>query len=41
MGLRDIYTGVRMKCEELGFSKQSWLAAWTRGLVELRVPAVR
>ena len=24
---RGIYTGVRMECEELGFSKQGWLAA--------------
>ena len=23
-----IYTGVRMECEESGFSKQGWLAAW-------------
>ena len=28
MGIRDIYIGVRMECEESGFSKQSWLAAW-------------
>ena len=25
---RGIYTRVRMECEELGFSKQGWLAAW-------------
>ena len=25
-GIRGIYTGVRMECEKLGFSKQSWLA---------------
>ena len=28
VGKRGIYTGVRMKCEESGFSKQGWLAAW-------------
>ena len=26
-----IYTGVRMECEESGFSKQDWLAVWPRG----------
>ena len=30
VGIRGIYTRVKMECEELGFSKQSWLAAWTR-----------
>ena len=33
--------GVRMECEESGFSKQSWLAAWTRDLIESRVLAAR
>ena len=28
MGKRGIYTGVRMECEESGFSKQGWLVAW-------------
>ena len=28
VGKRGIYTGVRMECEESGFSKQGWLAAW-------------
>ena len=28
MGKMGIYTGVRMECEESGFSKQGWLAAW-------------
>ena len=32
---------VRMECEESGFSKQSWLAAWTHGLTKSRVPAAR
>ena len=27
VGKRGIYTGVRIECEELGFSKQSWLVA--------------
>ena len=26
VGKRVIYIGVRMKCEESGFSKQGWLA---------------
>ena len=34
VGIRGIYTRVRMECEESGFSKQSWLAAWTHGLTE-------
>ena len=34
--VRGIYTGVRMKCEESGFSKQGWLVAWPRGLTESR-----
>ena len=41
VGIRGIYTRVRMECEELGFSKQSWLVAWTRDLTEPQVPAVR
>ena len=28
MGKKGIYIGVRMECEELGFSKEGWLAAW-------------
>ena len=40
MSKKGIYTGVRMKCEESGISKQGWLAAWPLGLTELRVPAV-
>ena len=38
---RGIYTGVRIECEESGFSKQGWLAAWPLGLTELRVLAAR
>ena len=41
VGIMGIYTRVRMECEESGFSKQSWLAAWTRSLTESQVPAVR
>ena len=41
MGIRGIYIGVRMECEELGFSKQGWLAAWPRGLTESQDPAAR
>ena len=37
MGIRGIYTRVRMDCEKLGFFKTE-LAG---GLTELRVPAVR
>ena len=36
MGIRGIYTGVGMECEESGFSKQSWLATWPRDLTESR-----
>ena len=36
VGIRDIYTRVRMKCETSGFLKQGWLAAWSRGLTESR-----
>ena len=41
VGIMGIYTRVGMECKESGFSKQSWLATWTRGLTELRVPAAR
>ena len=41
VGIRGFYTGVSMECEGSGFSKQSWLAAWTHGLTKLRVPAAR
>ena len=41
VGIRGIYTRVRMECEESGFSKQGWLTAWPRGLTESRVPAAR
>ena len=41
VGKRDIYTGVRMECEESSFSKQGWLMTWPRGLIESRVPATR
>ena len=36
VGKRGIYTGVKMECEESGFSKQGWLAAWPRDLTESR-----
>ena len=39
VGIRGIYIRVRMECEELGFSKQSWLATWPRDLTESRVQA--
>ena len=41
VGIRGIYTRVRMECEESGFSKQGWLMAWPCGLTESRVPAAR
>ena len=41
VGKRGIYIGVRMECEESGFSKQGWLVAWSSGLTELRVPTMR
>ena len=41
VGIRGIYTRVKMECEESGFSKQSWLAAWTRGLTESQVLVAR
>ena len=28
VGMRDIYTSVRMECEESIFPKQGWLATW-------------
>ena len=28
VGKKGIYIGVRMECEESGFSKQGWLVAW-------------
>ena len=34
VGMRGINTGVRMKCEESGFPKQSWLMAWPRDLTK-------
>ena len=34
MGKMGIYTGVKMECEESGFSKQGWLVTWPRGLTE-------
>ena len=33
--------GVRMECEESGFSKQGWLATWPRRLTESQVLAAR
>ena len=39
-GIKGIYTGVRMECEVLGFSKQSWLATWPLNLTESRVQVV-
>ena len=41
VGMRGIYTGVRMECEESSFTKQGRLAAWPRGLTESEVPAMR
>ena len=41
MDIRGIYTRVRMECEESGFSKQGWLAAWPCDLTESRVSAAR
>ena len=41
VGMRGIYTGVRMECEESSFKKQGWLAAWLRSLTESKVPAMR
>ena len=38
-GIRAIYTCVCLECEESGFPKQSWLAAWPRELTEPRVQA--
>ena len=39
VGMKGIYTGVRMECEESGFLKQSWLTAWPRDLTGSRVQA--
>ena len=36
MGIRGICTGVRMECEESGFSKQGWLAACLSREFQLR-----
>ena len=41
VGIRGIYTRVRMECEMLGFSKQGWLVAWPRDLTESRDPVAR
>ena len=41
VGIRGIYTRVRMECETLGFSKQGWLVAWPRDLTESRDPTAR
>ena len=41
VGIRGIYTEMRKECETSGFSKQGWLAAWTRDLTESRVLAAR
>ena len=41
VGIRGIYTKVRMECEESGFSKQGWLTVWPCDLTESRDPAVR
>ena len=40
MGIRDIYTGVCMECEESVFPKQSGLATWPYDLTELQVQVV-
>ena len=39
VGMRGIYTGVIMECEESGFSKHNWLVAWPHDLTESRVQA--
>jgi len=39
--MSGIYTWVKMECEESGFSKLGWLAAWPRGLTESRDPVTR
>ena len=41
VGIKGIYIGVKKEYKESGFSKQSWLVAWTRGLTESQVPAAR
>ena len=40
-GYNEYLYWVRMECEESGFSKQGWLAAWPRGLTKSRVLAAR
>ena len=37
VGIRGIYTGVCMECEESVFPKQSGLATWPCDLIESRV----
>ena len=37
VGIKGIYTRVRIECKESGFSKQSWLVTWPRDLTESRV----
>ena len=37
VGIRGIYTGVCMECEESVFPKQSGLVTWPRNLIESRV----
>ena len=39
VGMRGIYTGVRMECKESVFSKQSGLATWPRDFTESQVQA--
>ena len=39
VGIRGIYTRVRMECEKSGFSKQSQLMTWPHNLTELQVQA--
>ena len=39
VGIRGIYIGICMECEELVFPKQSGLATWPRDLIESRVQA--
>ena len=36
VGIRGIYNGVREECETSGFTKQGWLVAWPRDLIESR-----
>ena len=39
MGIRGIYTGVCLECEELVFPNQSGLVSWPRDLTESQVQA--